>query len=75
MSQHCTANNFNSPMAAASLYVPLSSNRTGMLQPPTKLFQPAIVSKVVRQTITRKQPKREIRRNTRNEMIFDTGGD
>ena len=47
----------------------------GMLVPPTRLFRPSIVSKVVRQTITPQQRKQEIRRNARNQMIFDTGGD
>jgi hypothetical protein len=47
----------------------------GMLVPPTALFGPGIVSRVVRQAIIGQHPKSETRRTSRSQMIYDTGGD
>jgi len=47
----------------------------GMLVAPTALFRGSIVSRVIRQAITRQRPKQETRRTAQRQVIYDTGGD
>ena len=47
----------------------------GMLVAPTALFRGSIISRVIRQAITRQRPKQEGRRTHAREMVYNTGAD